>query len=267
MNDQQFSERQGLRSASEVEITVRSEAPYELRGVLVDLAYECGMGPKSMRSLVGRLLRKRPDSNNWSEYPNIDQKVRDLIDDCDWYYVYDVAEAVARQMQDAPFSYEPEKFSNELNAYFIANGIGWKLVGASIEARESAALETTISKGLESLEDGAVTAHRELSEALRDLSRRPEPDITGAIQHSMASLECLCRQLTGDSKGTLGEIIKRNPALLPAPLDQAMSKLWGFASEYARHIREGQTPTFKDAQLVVGVCVSIATYLAAKHEI
>jgi len=170
-------------------------------------------------------------------------------------------------MEEAPFSYEPEKFANELNAYFIGNGIGWKLLGTLIEAREPESLESTIASAQEDLKEKAPTAQNELTEALRDLSRRPEPDITGAIQHAMASLECLSRQLTGDPKGTLGEILKRNPDLIPPPLDQTISKLWGFASEYARHIREGREPKFEEAQLLVGVCASVATYLADKHEI
>lgn len=267
MNDQRFSERQGLRTPQEVEISVRSDAPYEFRGVLVDLAYECGIRPKSMRSIVCRLLRTRPDPNNWSEYPNVDAEVRDLIDDCEWYYVYDIVEAIASKMEQEQFSNELEKFTNELNAYFISNGIGWKLVSTSIEAREPESLESTISVARQVLTKVAPTAQKELSEALHDLSRRPDPDITGAIQHAMASLECLSRQLTGDSKGTLGEILKRNPDLIPPPLDQAVSKSWGFASEYARHIREGREPKFEEAQLLVGVCASVATYLVAEHEI
>jgi len=37
------------------------------------------------------------------------------------------------------------------------------------------------------------TAKTEIREALNDLSRRPTPDITGAIQHSLACLECVAR--------------------------------------------------------------------------
>ena len=267
MNEQRFSERQGLRTTSELEISIRSDAPYEFRGVLVDLAYECGMHPNSMRTLVCRILRKRPDPNNWSEFPNVDQEVRCLVDDCDWYYVYDIAEAIAQEMEGTPSFHKPEKFSNELNAYFITNGIGWKLVDTLIEAREPESLESTIAAALTGLQGKTPTAQNELTEALRGLSRRPEPDVTGAIQHAMASLECLSRQLTGDSKGTLGEILKRYPDIVPPPLDQAIGKLWGFASEYARHMREGREPKFEEAQLLVGVCASVTTYLTAKREI
>lgn len=103
-----------------------------------------------------------------------------------------------------------------------------------------------------------------MHEAVADLSRRPSPDITGAIQHAMASLECVARETCGDPKATLGEIIKRHNELIPPPLDQAISKAWGYASEHARHIREGREPAYAEAELIVGLCASVSTYLSRK---
>lgn len=85
MNEELFSSRHGFRQASNIEISVRQDAPFELRGALVELAYSCGYGPKSLRSLVCQVLLKRPDPGNWSEYPNIDYEVRELLDSCNWY--------------------------------------------------------------------------------------------------------------------------------------------------------------------------------------
>src|SRR5690606_10635807 len=113
---------------------------------------------------------------------------------------------------------------------------------------------------------GLSTAKRELQEAISDLSRRPFPDVTGAIQHAMAALECTARVCSGDAKATLGDILKRYPELVPRPLDEALSKLWGFASENARHIREGREPTRDEAELVVSLVASVSTYLTRKHE-
>ena len=47
------------------------------------------------------------------------------------------------------------------------------------------------------------------------------------------------REYKGNTKATLGEILKRNSDLIPKPLDDAVSKAWGYASEHARHLREG----------------------------
>lgn len=267
MNDEPFSSRHGFRRTTDVEISVRHDAPYELRGVIVELAHSCGFGPKLLRSLVCRVLLKRPDSNNWSEYPNIDYEVRELLDNCDWYRVYDVAEAIYQKMSAAPSSYDPEKFQAELNTFFFENGIGWQLTDGRIEVRGPEALQEAVATAKLTLNSsGLKTAQQELHEALMDLSRRPEPDISGAIQHSMAALECVAREVTGNPRATLGEIIKRESILIPKPLDEAVAKAWGYASEHARHIREGRLPLYEDAELVVGLCASVSTYLVRKNK-
>lgn len=262
-----FSKRHGFYQPTVKEITVRHDAPSDLRGFLVEIAYECGFKPKSLRSALCRLLRKRPDPNNWSEYPNIDQEVRGLVDDCDWYRVYDVIEGLLAWMNETPFSCEADKFAHELNEFLMENGIGWKIVDGHVEIRGPEALEESLRSSAIKLEEhGLKTARNEIHEALHDLSRRPTADVTGAIQHAMAALECVARNACGDEKATLGDIIKRYKDLIPRPLDEAISKAWGFASENARHLKEGQEPTFEEAELIVGISSALCSYLAAKHE-
>jgi hypothetical protein len=80
----------------------------------------------------------------------------------------------------------------------------------------------------------------------------------------MGALEAVARDLTGDAKATLGEAIKRNPKLLPKPLDTALSQVWGYASNEARHVEEGREPEREEAELVVGLAAVVATYLTKK---
>jgi hypothetical protein len=111
---------------------------------------------------------------------------------------------------------------------------------------------------------GKATAHNELQEALKDISRRPHADATGAVQHSMAPLECVAKDVTGEPKATLGDILSRHATVVPRPLDQAVHKVWGFASDRARHVREGQPLDRPEAQLVVGLAAALANYLLQK---
>lgn len=262
-----FSKRHGYNRPSEVEITVRQDAPHEFRGVIIALAYECGFKPSSLRLVICKVLKKRPDRNNWTEYPNIDDENHSLIDDCLWYKVYDIAEAIYKKMEEVPFSHEPETYANGLNEYFIESGIGWKIKEGLIESRGLEEYENRIKATDNALvESGRNTARNELHEAVADISRRPNPDITGAIQHSMASLECVARDACGDPKATLGEILKKHKDLIPPPLDQAIIKAWGYASENARHIREGLEPSYDEAELIVGICASVCTYLSNKEK-
>lgn len=108
------------------------------------------------------------------------------------------------------------------------------------------------------------TAHNEIHKAIQDLSKRPEADLTGALQHGMAALECIAREAASDRTSTLGEIIKSNKDLFSPPLDKALEKLWGFASEKGRHLREHEEPAREEVELVVGIAVVVATYLGRK---
>jgi hypothetical protein len=109
------------------------------------------------------------------------------------------------------------------------------------------------------------TAAKHLHEALEDLSRRPEADLPGAVYHAMGSLECVARDVSGDEKATLGEILKRYPGFLPKPLDEALSKIWGYASNEARHVLEGRETNREEAELLVGLSAALSTYLDHKQ--
>ena len=255
-----FSERRGYQRVIP-DIKVREDAPSELRSVLVDIAYEAGLRPRQLRRVVCRVLRVEADPNNWGEFPNIDNEVRDELRRCEWFEVYDVIEEISDSIADG----SPEEFEDSLNEYFIKRGIGWQLVDSQIEVRGSAPFEAAVQGALDYLDESErETAHKELREALNDLSRRPRADVTGAVQHAVAALECVARDISGDSNATLGRIIKDNPDLLPNPLDQAIEKIWGFASNRGRHLKEGAAPSFEEAELVVTISAAVCGYLTQK---
>ncbi len=256
-----FSKRFGHFSLKEKEITIREDAPEGLRRFIPMAFYELNKNPSDLRSIICRLLKIPPDNNNWSEFPNIDGEVTQLLEDCDWYLIYDIIETVIDKLKQG----DKEKFANEINEYFITNGIGWKIVSGLIETRGDEVFETAIKNVETVLETAKLkTAKTEIREAIIDLSRRPQPDITGAIQHSLACLECVTREVTGDSKSTLGDLMKKFLGVIPSPLDQAVTKIWGFTSEQGRHLREGQGPEYLEAELVVEVTAAISTYLGKK---
>lgn len=266
-----FSERNGFAPA-DPEIVTR-EAPPELRTAMVTLADEAGMSPIPLRRLVCDVLFLEPNPNNWSEYPNVDGEVRGILHDIAWYEVYDVIEAIAKALPSGvrpsrlhgspePFGYVV--FEERLNKLFRRRGIGWQLVDRQIEYRGEESVEIAL-KGVQELmrAAGRPTAANELHEAVRDLGRRPMPEVSGAIQHAMAALECVARD-HASSRDTLGDVIKRNRGLFPQPIDTLMEKAWGYTSNFGRHIQEGQPPSFEEAEMVVGLSAVICRYLARK---
>ena len=104
--------------------------------MLVDIAYQAGLSPTSLRNIVCHMLFRAPDGSNWTGFPNIDGEVRSLLVDCAWFEVYDVIEAIAAHLATQQVTFGPHSnvvqnplaaFANVVNRYFRRRGIGWQL--------------------------------------------------------------------------------------------------------------------------------------------
>lgn len=264
MNDghSPFSARFGFRGP-DAEITIRQDAPDEVRDAVAMLGYAFDLGPGGMRELLCEVLLKRPDPGNWSP-GNIENEVHRLIDEAPWYKIYDFVERLYIEVGKRDFTGDRQRsFEERLNQRFRELGVGWELEQGKLVARGSEAFTLATRDAVDVMKSaGTQTAANEIHEALKDISRRPNADVTGAIQHAMASLECVAREIDG-STDTLGRIIGR--LTLPPPLDGALHKLWGFASEQGRHIVEGREPSFEEAELVVTIASAVGVYLLRYH--
>ncbi|MGJ5818781.1 AbiJ-NTD4 domain-containing protein [Paludibaculum fermentans] len=258
-----FSKRLGY-TGSEAAITIREDAPEFLRYWISGWARKAGLSAQTMRSLTCELLRVVPDSNNWSD-GNVAMEVDSLLAKCPWYRVYDIIEAfsdcITRNCGRKPSA----EFMESVNGYFREEGIGWKLENGAVVSRGDEEFESQTANAAEVLSGaGYSTATEELHQARADLSRRPTPDLTGAIQHAMAAMECVAREFCEEPQPTFGKLIQRHPYMLPPPLNQGVEKAWGYASEMGRHVREGRMPDREEAELVVGIAATVATYLTKK---
>ena len=257
-----FSTREGYRACG-IPIVVREEAPNELRGAILSLAELVGLSQSEIRKQICTALLRKPDQNNWSE-SYISDEVLDLMDAAEWYRVYDIAEQIYSSIKSDRLksTSTADYFAKRLNDFMIENGIGWKLENGQIERRLSENFSKVILDSPQVLiESGFQRASNEMREAVDDILRRPS-DITGAIQHSTAALEAVAREVTGKPNLKLGALSSRLD--LPKPLDVAVQKLWGYASEYARHGREGLSSSHIDAELFVRVASALCDFLVQR---
>jgi AbiJ N-terminal domain 4 len=254
-----FSDRYGFQPP-EPPITMREGDPGPLREFIWSLALKAGANPVDLAQLVLDTVY----------YPHYDASrsligmAQDALLQCPWHQVYDVAEQIYGDLARFGRSGE-DRFQRDLNTFLRQAGIGWQMVLGSVNVRGPETFEATVHHAADALKaSGRLTSESELREASRDLSRRPNPDITGAVQHAGAALECVARDVTGDPKKTFGEILKAYPDLFPRPLDDAATKLWGFVSNYGRHVREGHAPTVEEALLILGIAASLSGFIAAR---
>jgi AbiJ N-terminal domain 4 len=256
--DQTFSSRNGYLMPVP-QITVRDDAPEDIRYHMVAIAIELGLSPLPFRDLVCAVMRKRPDRSNWSEYPNIHQEVENLVESAPWFKVYDIAEKIYEKLEYQDFD-RGQKFQRQFSELLVESGVGLQMKDGMVVIRGTEDFGNTIETTLTFLDNaGKKVAANEMREAIRDISRRPNADVSGAVQHAMAALECVARDLTGQNSKTLGQIL---PDLsMPKPLDEAMQKLWGFASQNGRHLSEVSEPSFEEAALVVSISGAVCSYL------
>ena len=259
-NDQHkplFSDREGIRSTPK-EILVRHEAPKALREALPQLMYGLKWTPTRLRHVVCEVLLVAPNHENWSDYPNVASEVDHLLGGCEWYQVYDIVETLARELNE--WSGERDRYGERLNRFFWKQGVGWKLESTLLVYRGDEGFHDALGTAEERLKAvGHNDAASRLREALKDLSRRPEPDAAGAVTHALAALEATARELDGRRDKTLGKLIQALP--VPNDLRPVLQAMWNFSSEYARHGREGQTVDSDEAELVVTVAAGMCTFL------
>ena len=259
MREDVFSKRMGIQHEHK-DITIRNDAPTELRGFLCLIMKDYMKSLKKIRSIVCKTINGAPDPNNWGENDYMYSEIQNLIDSCKWYRVYDIIENFFQELESS----QNKAFEDKINEFFYENGIGWKLEHGIIVSRGDDYFENAINEVMSTLtEKSLLTSKNEISEAISDISRRPEPELTGAVQHALAALECVCREISG-LNDTLGSLIKHFPDLIPKPLDVAIEKMYGYASEHGRHLHEGGEPSYDEVYLLVHTSASLCVYLSNK---
>jgi hypothetical protein len=253
-----FADRFNLRTSSP--IIIREDAPEAVRHGIFLLISSTGLKGFQLRRALYKALREKVPVSVKDDHLLIEE-VEAALGSCRWYEVYAVVEEVhhllaSRSRPDA------EQFAHLVNALLKEKGVGWELRDGKLEYRGDLTLHQALDIAQELL-DGSkrTTALTELQEALRDIRRLPVPEVTGAVQHSIAALECLARDLVGDQNLTLGKLVKKYGSLMPTALANVVDKAYGFSSDEARHLREGKQIDFAEAELIVGLSASVITYL------
>ena len=271
--NKRFSQRQGYTGKVR-KISIRQDAPQEFRKAIARIARDAGLSPRDIRSIICRELYADPSEFNIVD-SSVMKEVDELLSSCEWFRVYDFVELFHAKLRRPmvgttrtnitsalEFAKSRAKgFESRLNSFFLEHAIGWQMCDGEILHRGSDAFQKATQGAVEALRTtGQQTAKSEIDEALQDISRRPEPDVTGAITHVMAALECVAREVSGNSNMTLGKLV---PLLnLSPPLDKAVAGLWGFSSERARHLREGQSISTEEAEFVVLVACALCSFLS-----
>jgi hypothetical protein len=280
---QPFSKRRGYIGQPK-ENTIWEDAPESLRYCVLETASELGWEPSVMQEIVCRVLKKVPNKFNWTERPNIWEEVQGLVYGCEWFRVYDIAEAfyarfLKNEAETVGVTSEiygqgaSASFSDSINSFCLEQGIGWQLVNGAIVTRGDEAFERTIEIADQELVNRQTTRTR-IQEAINDLSRRPEPDLPGAISHAFAAMECIIgdiqytpEEIRENTHHTFGSFLQQHADLFPSEdFKDGFQRLWKYANNKgSRHGKEGVEPARDEAELIVSLAAALVTYLNRKH--
>jgi hypothetical protein len=275
-----FSERQGYVGPRE--IVYRDELTYELRQPIIDIlrrSVSREFLPERIESLFNPYgIDQLPRRDGPMIITEDERSATDFTDAkrvllaCEWYRLYDLLEDVFQRLDfhdqeqrahNEEFQAYP--FQKRINDYFIHAGIGWQMVNGKISTRGDAAFEQTIAIATAELKaSGRPMAADHIERAICNLSVRPKPDLSGAIGHATAAMECVLHDITGKAL-TFGDYVKKYPDHFPGAMKKALGSLWGYTSEEARHGKEGVEPASEDAGFVVAIAAAFVTYLNRKR--
>lgn len=244
----------------------RNVAPEPFRAVVVALPLTLeGIYAKGTRDALCRGLKKIPDARHKWGADEIKGEVYELVEDAEWYQVYDGAEAIADEILRRHMVDEYVLYEEELNRTLEECSVGWRMVSARFEVRGDEAVQAVQDRSLTQIaESGLTVATSEMKEAIAALSRRPVPNLSGAVVHAFLALESIARHCTGDPKSTLGDILKKHPDMLSEPLKSAAEKLWGYSSNEARHGKEDRNLDPDEVELVVGTAAVLSSFLVRR---
>ena len=86
---------------------IREDAPETLRFTVLETPRNLGWLPTALRVVICRVLRVRPNANNWSD-SNVWSEIQNLVYRCEWFKVYDIIEALYEEFDSYERGYEFE---------------------------------------------------------------------------------------------------------------------------------------------------------------
>lgn len=243
------------------------ELPIQLREAIAAAAIYCSYNIVRTKELIRKTVLYLPRTYDW-ENGSVEDEIKALITECEWYLVFDVVEVIyADLIKKSPSSgitgamlsfsksMQPGKgaeFRELVNERLMVSGSVWKLskVGGIVKKSDIQTYDL-LSSISEKMEDSNPTALSEISKALDDLNRKPEPDYSGSVHHSMAALECLVIERFGRGKDAqMSDVIRRINFGKESAFWTAVEKLFVSSHALGRHVKEGKPPSPAQARFI-----------------
>lgn len=277
MEGQSFSERHGLRPPPEPK-------PFD---------YSPGAIRDGLEAIIHEISGQRESSAVWTEVENLVwsitkplvEEVRKttppnnpmggpfyhfgkVMQECEWWRVYDVYEEMFLGLQKLPKGIEKAKsLEAGFNTLLQKYGLTWTSISGRIEQKSPVPIATLIKEVRILLEEPKFKGPDEqFQKAVNFYNARPTPDLENCVKEAVGALEGVARIISGDKNATLGEIINKHLKGKVSPaLIKVFEGLWGYSSNApgARHGKVGSHSVSKqETELTLNSCAAGTLFLA-----
>lgn len=194
-----------------------------------------------------------------------------------WYSLYNFLEYLATmlesntksvyrsELQSATSKYN--RFINNCNQVLQKEMSGYRFIDNILTPITSDIELDEIVHAIEMKDQfSGVSVH--LKQSLSLLSDKQNPDFRNSIKESISAIESLCKVITENPKGTLGEGLKKLEQYgitIHPSLKEAFNKLYGYSSDEKgiRHalLSDIVTSTFDEAKFMLVTCSAFCNYV------
>lgn len=157
-----------------------------------------------------------------------------------------------------------DTFVNRINADFEDLYYGYHIIGQLVVPITDPIEIDEVEEASQVKQDNV---HVHLQAALSHYANRPDPDYRNSIKESISAVECLCREITGES--TLDKAIPKMQAKgvqWNSQFEEGLKKLYFYTNDKRTGIRhalmdESNTPTIAEAKYMLVICSAFVNYI------
>ncbi|HHM1867837.1 TPA: AbiJ-NTD4 domain-containing protein, partial [Klebsiella pneumoniae] len=154
-----------------------------------------------------------------------------------------------------------------INAVFEKYGVGYRVIDGLITPISD---EVEIESIEGALANNTESARNHFTRALELMADREQPDYRNSIKESISAIESLCKKISGNEKGTLGDCLKtiEDKGHIHPAMKRAFQQLYGYTSDQGgiRHALtdDSEEPTLEEARYMLVICSAFSNYLVSK---
>ncbi|CZZ93190.1 TPA: AbiJ-NTD4 domain-containing protein [Enterobacter chengduensis] len=214
------------------------------------------------REYLNRAADKEPSYSK--DYPNaisLLTHIKTIILQDHWYRVYDLVEFIIGR---TGLSFDA---ASMINKVFKKKNVGYTIIDDVVTPISN---EVEVNSVQSSIDNGTDSSRAHFDRALHLLTDREQPDFRNSIKESISAVESLCKKISGNDKGTLGDCLKtiEDKGHIHPAMKRAFQQLYGYTSDQGgiRHalMDDSEEPSLEEARYMLVICSAFSNYLISK---